>query len=69
MADFLEFVDLNSQPNGRHAGSYNAKFSRITPPWPGENYDHKVKASVVSEFNKAQIERGRGTCGPTAAPE
>lgn len=76
MADFLEFVDLNSQPNGRHAGSYNAqfffipKFSRIAPPRPGEkNYDHKVKASVVSEFNRAQIERGRGTCGPTAAAE
>ena len=37
MADFLEFVDLNTQPNGRHTGSYNAqfffipKFSRIAP--------------------------------------
>ena len=38
MANFLEFVDLNSQPNGRHTGSYSAqfffipKFSRIAPP-------------------------------------
>lgn len=37
MADFLEFVDLNTQPNDRHTGSYNAqfffipKFSRIAP--------------------------------------
>lgn len=37
IADFLEFVDLNTQPNGRHTGSYNAqfffipKFSRIAP--------------------------------------
>ena len=74
MADFLEFVDLNSRPNGSHAGSYNAqffipKFSRIAPPRPGENYHHKVKASVVSEFNRAQMERGRSTCGPTAASE
>lgn len=66
MADFLEFVDLNSQPNGRHAGSYNAqfffipKFTCIAPPRPGEkNYDHKVKASVVSEFNRAHADRTR----------
>lgn len=74
MADFLEFVYLNSRPNGRHAGSYNAqffipKFSCIAPPRPGENYDHKVKASVVSEINRAQMERGRGTCTPTAASD
>lgn len=55
-----DFVDINSRPNGRHAGSYNAqffisKFSCIAPPRPGENYDHKVKASVVSEFNRAQM--------------
>ena len=76
MADFLELVDLNSQPNGRHAGSYSAqfffipKFSRIAPPSPGEKtFDQKAKASMVSEFNRAQVEQGRGTCGPTAAAE
>ena len=24
---------------------------------------------MVSEFNRAQVEQGRGTCGPTAAAE
>ena len=76
MADFLEFVDLNLQQNGRHTGSYSAqfffipKFSHIAPPRPGEkNFDQKAKVSVVSEFNRAQVEQGRGTCGPTAAAE
>ena len=42
MRDFLEFVDLNSQPNGRQAGSYSAqsfllpKFTRIAAPRDGE---------------------------------
>ena len=75
MADFLECVDLNSQPNCRHAGSYSVqfffipKFSCIAPPRPGENFDQKAKASVVSEFNRAEVEQGRGTCGTTAAAE
>ena len=42
MVDFLEFVDLNSQPNGRQAGSYSAqffflpKFTRIAAPRDGD---------------------------------
>ena len=38
MADFLDFVDANSQPNCRPSGSYSAqfffhpKFTRIAPP-------------------------------------
>ena len=38
IADFLEFVDVNSQPNGRQTGSHHAqyyflsKFTRINPP-------------------------------------
>ena len=26
MADFLHFVDMNSQPNGQHASSHSAQF-------------------------------------------
>ena len=65
MANFLEFVDSNSQPNGRQAGSYSAqyffhpKFTRVAPP----------STSIVAEFNRAQREMDRGTCGPTAASE
>ena len=76
MADFLEFVDSNSQPNGRQSGSYNAqfffhpKFSRIAPPRQGEkNYEEKARSSLVYEFNRVQTELGKGTCGPTAASE
>ena len=50
MEQFLDFVDLNSQPNGRQADSYSAqffflpKFTRIVTPKIGEkNYDTKVK--------------------------
>ena len=71
MADFLQFVDANSQPNGRQQGSYSAqfffhpKFTRIAPPRAGEkNYNEKARTSIVHVFNSAQ--RGRGTCGPTA---
>ncbi len=47
--EFLEFVDLNSQPNGRQASSYSAqffflpKFTRIAAPREGEkSYNVKV---------------------------
>ena len=54
MADFLEFVDLNSQPNGRHADSYSAqfffipKFSRIAPPRPG------IEGEPVTTYKEEQ---------------
>lgn len=76
LADFLEFVDANSQPNGRQAGSYSAqfffhpKFTRIAPPREGEkNYDEKARSSLVYEFNRGQRERGRSTCGAIAASD
>ena len=76
MKDFLAFVDANSQPNGRQAGSYSAqfffhpKFSRVAPPRQGEkNYDMKARSSLVAEFNRVQRGLGKGTCGPTAANE
>ena len=63
MADFLDFVDANSQPNGRQSGSYSAqfffhpKFTRIAPPKQGEkNYDEKARSSLVHEFNRVQGE-------------
>ena len=76
MAQFLDFVDSNSQPNGRQAGSYSAqffflpKFTRIATPRDGEkNYDEKSRSSLVAEFNRVQRESGRQTCGSTAAVE
>ena len=76
MSEFLSFVDTNSQPNGRQAGSYSAqffflpKFTRVATPRDGEkNYEEKSKSSVVAEFNRVQREKGRPTCGSTAAVE
>lgn len=71
---FLQFVDANSHPNGRHAGSYSAlfyfipKFTRIDPPKVGEkDFDTKAKASLVWVFNHAQEEAGKKTCSAFAA--
>ena len=56
---FLEFVDTNTQPNGRQAGSYSAqypKFTRIATPKQGEkNYD-QVQSLVVSQLKFRQRE-------------
>lgn len=74
--DFLTFINANSQPNSRHSGSYSAqfffhpKFSQIAPPREGEkNFEEKCRSSVVFEFNRAQREEGKGTCGLSAADE
>ena len=62
MADFLKFVDANSQPNGRSADShgpthYISKFSTIQIPKSDvPNYGERVRRSVVGEFCKAQSE-------------
>ena len=76
MSEFLNFVDANSQPNGRQAGSYSAqlfflpKFTCIATPRAGEkNYEEKSKSSVVAEFNRVQRENEQQTCGSTAAAE
>ena len=66
MQDFLQFVDINSQPNGRSADStgpthYFPKFSTIHAPKPGvPNYQERLTCSVVGEFNRAQRESGKG---------
>ena len=66
---FHQFVDLNSQPNGRQSGSYGAlfyfvrKFTRIGAPKKSEkNYADKVEHSLLCEFNRVQEEEGRKTC-------
>ena len=71
---FLRFVDANSHPNGRQAGSYSAqfyfipKFTRIEPPSAGEkDFEKKARSSVVWVFNRAQEEAGESTCSGFAA--
>ena len=71
---FLEFIDNNSQPNGRQASSYGAlfyflpKFTRIGEPKKSEkNYDKKVKQSLLCEFNRVQKESGQETCSERSA--
>lgn len=72
--DFLQFVDLNSQPNGRNSSSFGAlfyflpKFSRIGEPKKSEkNYNNKVRQSLICEFNRVQEEEGRGKCSDRSA--
>ena len=64
--DFLEFVDLNTQPNGRSADSsgptsyFIPKFSTIQTPKPTvSHYEERLSRSVVGEFNRVQRERGK----------
>lgn len=67
--DFLTFVDVNSQPNGRSADSTGPThyflpiFTTLQTPKVGvSHYQERVRRSVVGEFNRAQTECGRGTC-------
>ena len=56
--DYLMFVDLNSQPNGRSADSTSAthfllpKFHTIQIPKVGvSNFEERVQQSLLGEFN------------------
>ena len=67
--DFLAFVDVNSQPNGRSADStgptyyFLSKFSTIQAPKHGvSNYEHSLQRSLVGEFNRTQAEAGKQGC-------
>ena len=67
-AAFLEFVDCNSQPNGRKAESPCAtsyllpKFRTIQIPKDGVRcYQQRLTQSLVGEFNRAQRENGGTT--------
>lgn len=68
-ADFLDFVDINSQPNGRREDSTSSThyflpiFKTIQMPKKGvHHYNQRIEESVVGVFNRVQGERGRGTC-------
>jgi hypothetical protein len=70
MDRFLEFVDMNTQPNGRSADSsgpthyFLPKFTTIQTPKPGvSHYSERLVRSVVGEFNRVQQESGEGTNG------
>ena len=65
---FLEFVDNNSQPNGRDLNSYGPtryflpKFTTIQAPKAGvRNYEQRLLTSLTGEFNRAQEEEGKPT--------
>ena len=62
----MEFVDLNSQPNGRSAGPthyFLPKFTTIQTPKSGvTHYEERLSRSVIGEFNKVQLESGQGVC-------
>ena len=67
-ASFLEFIDLNSQPNGRQAECHCAthyilpKFKTIQTPKLGvRNYEQRLSQSVVGEFNRVLREQGYST--------
>lgn len=56
--NFLEFIDSNSQPNGRRFDSSNPthyflpKFTTISAPKKDvHNYDSRLATSLVGEFN------------------
>ena len=62
MEDFLDFVDVNSQPNGRSADSSGPTFYFLptlqTPKSTSAHYEQHLKA-----LNSAtQCEKGRGEC-------
>ena len=72
MADFLEFVDINSQPNGLVAivpnfFSFRSSLELRHLKWEKKVYEEQLQSFVVSQFNKAQTEKGRQTCHNTAA--
>ena len=71
---FLEYVDANSQPNGRRIDSRNPThylspcFKTIsTPRRSVKNYQEKVKTSLVCEFNRIQLEQGMETISDFSA--
>jgi len=66
--DFIQFAELNSQPNGRSADSTSAthfllpKFRTMQTPKQGvRNFEERFKQSLVGEFNRTQTELGKPT--------
>ena len=67
MADFLEFVDINSQPNGHQAGIYIAQFfllpniTRIVVPWEGEKKKRREITIIIGLSIQQATNRERKT--------
>ena len=73
-AQFLAFVDASRSPNGRRVGSSSAEYyfdavysSFRAPAKNAENYDAKVKRSVVGGFNLSQQASGLPTVNNESA--
>ena len=73
-AEFLSFIDENSQPNGRRLDSRNPthyflpRFTTISVPKKSDpKYDEKLRTSLVSEFNRTQSELGKATISDFSA--
>lgn len=67
MESFLQFVDVNSQPNGRSEDStgptfyFLPKFTTIQKPKAEiSHFRERLAKSLVGEFNRAQQETGGG---------
>ena len=74
MHDFLDFVDLNSQHNGRSANTAGPHYyffpiyTRIQmPSITDKNYGQKLPFSVVGVFNQRQEDAGNGKCSNGSA--
>ena len=72
--DFLLFVDENSHPNGRNAGSagaqyyFSPKFTQIGEATKSEkNSDQKASHSLLCEFNRSQKEQDKEGCSERSA--
>ena len=72
--EFLQFVDLNFQPNGQRLESRNPThyllpyFKSIsTPKRNALNYEEKKRASLVCEFNCVQTKEGKETISDFSA--
>ena len=65
--EFIRFVDMNSQPNGRLADTsgltryFSPQFTSLQMPGAGvSHYEERKRISVVGKFNRSQHESGRG---------
>lgn len=66
--EFLKFVDINSQPNGRSLDSSSAthfflpKFRTVQEPKFGvSRREQRLTESLLGEFNRTQREKGHST--------
>jgi len=61
--EFLQFADVNSQPNSGPKSYFLPKFSTIQMPKTTiTNYEERLSRSIVGEFNRVQRELGKQEC-------